>query len=516
MRPPSRLTPEQTVTNNDIINPNTIKPRSSKRFMNWRTRHVALTVPEQSYIRYVEKILIHQHLPIQQRAIVCRSILLRFLHTGTHPPEILRPKIARVTRLILRTAMFINGLSRELYLLQSYNQLPGRGFPGLGQKIHRTIDSFSESDAMHFTRLTKSQLQQLFLHLRLPRFIRLTKNRAKFTGEETFLISLVKFRTGNSYVDLKAIFGGNPDFFGTVCHYFVLHVHDLFFHKISGDSLRREWLPHVDSFRRLMHRRAECSLTQEELFLQGVTDSMDAIVIEEHLWRIWSLLDATTEETCRPHQGPLRPGLGSERRDGDIQRAFYSRYYREHGLKFLTLCLPNGMYGTVYGTSLAHNDTGIVNMCGLVDYLHEILENIPGTDTLPQTLGDNIFVICQVVTNATGFSDETIVERLKSMRESIEHSYNHVFGLWNIMHNKRMLKLGDDGEFLVRMNYVLFFLTNCYTCLTGGNIVSSQFEGLEEFVPTLEEYIPLDEELERYVPLRENDNYDYDFVTVEY
>ena len=49
------------------------------------------------------------------------------------------------------------------------------------------------------------------------------------------------------------------------------------------------------------------------------------------------------------------------------------------------------MYGSVWGSSIAHNDTGILNMSGLVDYLQDILSWMPGTRIYPALYTDGIF-----------------------------------------------------------------------------------------------------------------------------
>ena len=110
--------------------------------------------------------------------------------------------------------------------------------------------------------------------------------------------------------------------------------------------------------------------------------------------------------TCRPGSGPVGSGIwiGEEElttrcEDADeIQRAFFSNYYVAHGLKFLTVLLPNGLIGSVFGASLAQNDSGCLNKMGLCSYLERIL---PG-DIFPNmmlhaVLGDGIFVASDTI-----------------------------------------------------------------------------------------------------------------------
>ena len=94
-------------------------------------------------------------------------------------------------------------------------------------------------------------------------------------------------------------------------------------------------------------------------------------------FRLWSLLDATDVRTCRPGSGHVGTGIwiGGKELTGcledadEIQRAFFSNYFVAHGLKYLTLLLPNGLIGSVFGSSLAQNDSGCLNKSGLCSYL---------------------------------------------------------------------------------------------------------------------------------------------------
>ena len=52
--------------------------------------------------------------------------------------------------------------------------------------------------------------------------------------------------------------------------------------------------------------------------------------------------------------------------------------------------LPNGLYGSVWGTSHTYNDVGVANMSGLEDYLFAVLE-VDRNGNLPCGLADGIF-----------------------------------------------------------------------------------------------------------------------------
>ena len=77
-------------------------------------------------------------------------------------------------------------------------------------KKNRKIQDLSEEDAYTWTRFTKSQLQQLYIHLRMPLNVT-SPIRQTFTGEEILIISLTKCATGEAWTHMvPSKFGGDP------------------------------------------------------------------------------------------------------------------------------------------------------------------------------------------------------------------------------------------------------------------------------------------------------------------
>jgi hypothetical protein len=94
--------------------------------------------------------------------------------------------------------------------------------------------------------------------------------------------------------------------------------------------------------------------------------------------------------------------------------------------------------------------------------------------------------------------------RMSGVRQSIEHMYGAMFNLFHLLKTPRQTKLFNDGQTAYRLGVVCFFILNCYTCM-NGSACNSMFETTP---PTLEQYLPLDEELQLYAP---NDNLIYNF-----
>ena len=147
-------------------------------------------------------------------------------------------------------------------------------------------------------------------------------------------------------------------------------------------------------------------------------------------------------------------------------------------------------------------------MSGLEQYLQETLDFIPGTTMFPTVFGDVIFVLSPVITNRILNSDlrqEIMDKRMNSIRQSVELMYGLFFGIFHLFKEPQKFHLFNQGELLFRTGMVGFFLLNCYTCLRG-NVVTSFFETQP---PSIEEYLPLDEDIPPYVPYTFNEDYHY-------
>ena len=132
---------------------------------------------------------------------------------------------------------------------------------------------------------------------------------------------------------------------------------------------------------------------QYERFLNGELNNFDVLNVSYELFKTFGFFDDTDQRTCRPGSEPEGNYEYAKRKDNAniIQASFYSGYMKAHELKYQTILLPNGMWDSVYGSSIRHNDKGILNMSGLIEYLMTILPPIEGT-RLPELYGDRTFV----------------------------------------------------------------------------------------------------------------------------
>ena len=175
------------------------------------------------------------------------------------------------------------------------------------------------------------------------------------------------------------------------------------------------------------------------------------------------LLDDTSIQSSRPGSGPNGNYSMAPRRTGahHIQRAFYSGYFRGHGLKYQTVLLPNGLYGSVWGASQQHNDTGVFNMSGLEELLVEILEP-DENGNLPCLLADGIFSESALVMTtklhigATS-DDKRVYKKLASIRQPVELQYGLFFNVFRLFRKKDAFKLFMNAQHAYRVGVVGFF-----------------------------------------------------------
>jgi hypothetical protein len=178
------------------------------------------------------------------------------------------------------------------------------------------------------------------------------------------------------------------------------------------------------------------------------------------------------------------------------------------------------MVAGVFGASGSHNDVGVLNLSHLTEYLEEILfpEFVMPGGLLPVLYGDAIFQNVNHMTIIARYNIVGTVEemefirrlnfRMSGIRQSIEHMYGSLFNLFRLLKMPRQIKLYNDGQLSYRLGIICFFILNCYTCL-NGSACNSMFNTTP---PSLQEYIPLEEELQHYVP--NNDNV-YDFYILD-
>ena len=91
-------------------------------------------------------------------------------------------------------------------------------------------------------------------------------------------------------------------------------------------------------------------------------------------FRVYGWIDCLMHLMCMPGSGPINDNDERNENAFDIQRAYFSNYAKGWGMKTQAVGLPNGMFGSIFFTSLTHNDKGVVNISGIEEELERVLE----------------------------------------------------------------------------------------------------------------------------------------------
>ena len=210
--------------------------------------------------------------------------------------------------------------------------------------------------------------------------------------------------------------------------WFIYFLFVKFYHKISGNSLQM-WANQMVEFRQAIHTKLTSPPCDLETWANrgAIDDDIGLFVVDIPFdFFCGMLLDDTSISTSRPGAGPCGDYVLAPRRVGAyfMQRAFYSGYFRGHGLKYQHILLPNGLYGSVWGTSHTYNDVGVANLSGLEDYMFAVL-NKDENGNLPCALADGIFgesaVVMTTKVRVGADDDERLLySRLASVRQPVE------------------------------------------------------------------------------------------------
>jgi len=168
---------------------------------------------------------------------------------------------------------------------------------------------------------------------------------------------------------------------------------------------------------------------------------------------IFGFVDCKIVETCHLGYGPAEDQPGAPRHeDADlIQECVYTGYVKRHGLKVLTVVLPNGLIGGLYGpVSARENDISMQNLSNLNQELMllqpdvmEAREN--GEDMLYYSLyGDLIFPLLNCIVSrhrrpllgVRTPREEAENAAMRSLRVSVEWPYETVTNLFKILESK--------------------------------------------------------------------------------
>jgi hypothetical protein len=220
-----------------------------------------------------------------------------------------------------------------------------------------------------------------------------------------------------SWLYLVELFGGDPREFSGVFWWFFDYLFVTFYNKISGRSLE-SWIDYIIECRSVICEQISQSPSPIEIQIYLTLENHEVLAIDTEIFRGWAFFDCTDMRTIVTGSGPQPDG--SRRTNAfEVQREFYSRYFRSHGLKYLTILLQNGITAAVFGASLSNNDNCVVNLSGLNQHLLSILTPIAETGFYPALYGDAIMQLTPVMLSF--FRNPDVRQRIWNRRMSSAH-----------------------------------------------------------------------------------------------
>ena len=282
----------------------------------------------------------------------------------------------------------------------------------------------------------KPHLLELRDALDLPEYVR-TRSRYVFHREELILILLYRFSYPKRFSDMERIFGRHRSH---ICEAFLLLVKILMnkFDYLLSDLIW--WKPYVIQSVEAIHR-------------QGIPQS---------LYGVWSFFDGTVRQCCRPED------------HDNIQEDLFDGHYRVHGIEFLGVYLPCGIFAYLgKATAARHNDCHLVKFSNVGEQLDQIHREFdePMRSSLA-AFGDSIFAVrpgMKHMHKGSNLTPEQLDENVAMTRQriSIEWGFGSVVQQWPYLSYVKGLKLfmSPIGDFY----RVGVLLTNIRSTFYGNN-----------------------------------------------
>ena len=488
--------------------------RRPKRQTNWRCRFDALSAED--VLSMKELGTIARELSAAASTMSQRFLLVTGLLALCHR----KPSGTSMKRLFSLWALFNVQFVGLLCLLQQteddlseicFTSAENRKIRAFSPPKNCRISDLDDEWAHHCTRFSKEQLLLLKTHLRAPEtfeFFSDSRHCYSASGETVMLVSLAYIATGFYIYELvPLLFGDDPRPWGRFIDKFYEHIYTTFYHRISGRSLEF-FLPRLLLYRLAMWLRLTSQATIQELLFDNNVANITITHVDMPMMdqRVVGFLDDMDDDYYRPGEEPRRRGETND----DIQRAFYSGYFKTHGLKAQTVTFPDGMTGSVFVASKRVNDNGILNLSRLADYLFSIFPRLAnGLHVALYT--DGIMQLHQCIFGRMrhqNLGDTAVIfQRYNAMRIVIEHSYTRL-RMFRLFTSGRKLSLYQRGNRPRELLVSAFLLANCYA-IFNGSTCSSIFN---LHPPSLDEYLPLDvgfESAPTVLIQEENDPYAY-------
>lgn len=188
---------------------------------------------------------------------------------------------------------------------------------------------------------------------------------------------------------------------------------------------------------------------------------------------VWGFIDGTVRPIARPTHD---------------QRMWYSGHKCYHGIKLQVITTPDGLLSSVFGHRPApEGDWKLWLESGVMDKLRDIFKD----KQLLYLYGDNAYSdsygsLGPHSTRQATAEQIAVNARMASARIAVESGFAIVLNQFKAFEWKRSMRIQQTavGAWFV----VAILLTNCQTCLRGGNQITKRF-GYNSLPPSIQEYL---------------------------
>jgi hypothetical protein len=300
-------------------------------------------------------------------------------------------------------------------------------------------------------RYQRHQLERVRNALGIPDDV-ITPNRDCCPGSLAFMMLLYKLSWPRRLSDLRDVFGGTKQRLGRIVNEVACFLYRRFHAKmgmLDRDRMNDEYL------------KTLCSVHYAK---------------NQVMENIWGFIDGTVRPCCRPVR---------------FQKTVYNGHKKVHAIKFQSVVAWDGMIAHMNGPWVgSRHDSGIFEDSGL----HALLDTLPyvqfGNARNPVALyADDGYalsqrVFCPYPDGRVDARHQAFNTTMSQSRITVEWSYGRITALWrslNLKDNHKIFKSPIGVYFMVAT-----LLTNCLTCVEGGNEVTDH-SGFRS--PSLEEYL---------------------------
>ena len=288
----------------------------------------------------------------------------------------------------------------------------------------------TEFECHSLTRFSKSEIPRLADLLRI-REVEWLERRAT-TSEMALAVACVRMSHPRMLREVARLFGRSESWISNVANDVLTFLSERFDKQI-------EWHPTI-TLRRVNH------------FARRLDEYCGASLI-------WGFINGTSIDICRPTEE---------------QSIFWSGYRKKHVIKFQTIVAPDGLIISCSGPYVSEAaGVRLVTVSKIEDRLRELFDD-----------GDELFLNGDAAYDhcfgmMTGFSEHLTrtsgpARDFNNQMSSIRMGIGRSKMLWPL----NEWRLGSEEEMSPVGTYyrATVLLTNCHTCLRGGNQISAQFE----------------------------------------